>query len=156
MNRKFPILLALLIALPGAAAAEIALSVSAGSTTMVDDGIRTPELDVAATLWYPFDQMVFLGITSGVQNHRSEQQVPALGSLYLRLPIGRQLMPVATGDWGYLFGERSDTWIWRAGGGLDLKLGNHSSLLALAGVQSDLSDRLPNRLYFRAGLLLEW
>lgn len=104
-------------------------------------------------LFYAFDQQTLLGIQSGRQILRGEEMVPLLGSVYLRLPLGRIVMPVATGDWGYAYGdERAAGFLWRAGGGFDIRNGRRSSILLLAGYEERgfYSD-----VYTRAGLLLE-
>ena len=145
-----PLLCALLLLLPARARADIALSVSGGS--FVEDGLNH---DYSATLWHVFDQMVLLGVTSGLQIEGDDDQVPLLASLFVRLPIGRQLLPVATGDCGWLFGDGAGEAVWRVGGGIDLKLGDRSSLLLLGGAQMGLDD-LPTRPYLRGGLILEF
>ena len=154
MNRaKFRALLlgALLLLLPAPARADLALSVT-GGTFLDGDGFNH---DWSATLWHVFDQMVLVGATSGVQIDGEDNQIPLLASLFVRLPVGRQLLPVATGDWGWLFGDGADEMVWRVGGGLDLKLGDRSSLLLLGGAQMGLEE-LPTRPYLRGGLILEF
>lgn len=141
---------ALLLLLPAQARADLALSVTGG--TFVDDGCNH---DWSATLWHVFDQMVLVGVTSGVQIDGEDNQIPLLASLFVRLPIGRQLLPVATGDWGWLFGDGADEPVWRVGGGLDLKLGDRSSLLLLGGAQMG-TEELSTRPNLRGGLILEF
>jgi len=111
------------------------------------------DLDFAAHVWYPFDQMVFIGIGSGMQKVGDRQDIPLLASGWVRLPIGRQVLPVVTADWGYTFSD-ANFFQWRAGGGLDIKNGDHSSLLVMSGYQS--SGGRPNGVYLRGGLLLEF
>ena len=118
---------------------------------------QTPDdhnLDFAGSVWYPFDQMVFMGVSSGVQRIGKKTDIPALASLMVRLPIGRQLLTVATGDWGWLFTPDGGQMIWRVGGGLDLKLGDRSSLMAFSGVQNHSEG--PMAIYARGGLLLDF
>jgi hypothetical protein len=118
---------------------------------------QTPDdhnLDFAGSVWYPFDQMVFMGVTSGVQRIGKKTDIPTLASLLVRLPIGGQLLPVVTGDWGWLFTQDGGRMIWRVGGGLDLKLGDRSSLMAFSGVQNH--SRRPMAIYARGGLLLDF
>lgn len=149
----FPLLWLSLAIAP--ATAQIGLSASVGSLTIAERGWSAPHLDFTASLWRPIDQMVWIGISSGLQLISHDEQVPLLTSLYVRLPIGRQLLPIATADWGYLFGKNANAFIWRAGGGLDLKLGNHSSIIALLGAQMGIGSSIPTRPYARIGLLLE-
>lgn len=109
-------------------------------------------LDVSAHFWYPVDQMVFIGLGLDYERFGAITLVPVTGSAYVRFPFGSVIMPVGTFDFGYAFGDDSQM-IWRAGGGLDIKLGKHSSLLALGGYQN-LKNSGDN-VYLRCGLLLE-
>ena len=61
-------------------------------------------------LWYPIDQMVFAGVGIGYQELDNVGYMPLSGSLWVRLPIGRTILPVATGDFGYMFGTRYQKW----------------------------------------------
>lgn len=139
-----------------AAHADVALSASLGSFFQSDEEWNNPNLDFTASLWYPVDQMVLAGISSGLQSIGTDQEIPLLASLYLRLPIGRQLLPIATADWGYLFRKEKNRFVWRIAGGGDLKLGDRSSIIALIGSQMEIQNSLPNRYFARLGLLLEW
>jgi hypothetical protein len=134
------------------AQAELGLSATLGSISPKHN-FSDLHLDFNGNLWYQFDQMVFLGAGSGIQTFGGEQYIPALGSIFMRLPIGGQILPVATGDIGYSFGSESQS-LWRAGGGFDIKNGDRSSLLLLGGYQS--FAKFGAYVYLRAGLLLEF
>lgn len=109
-------------------------------------------LDISGHWWYPVDQMVFLGVGFGYERLGKISLFPLVGSAYVYLPFGSLVMPVGTFDLGYSFGEDSQM-IWRAGGGLDLKLGRKSSLLALLGYQN--LKKAGDFIYLRCGLLIE-
>ena len=155
MGRTIRSLLAAVLVCCAAARADVAFSATAGSFTEVGDGWDGFNHDYSATVWHVFDQMVLFGVTAGMQIDGGVHQFPLLASLYVRLPLGRQLLPVATGDFGWVFGDGANECAWRVGGGLDLKLGDRSSLLLLAGSQMGL-DALPTRAYLRGGILLEF
>lgn len=103
--------------------------------------------------WFPIDQMLFVGVGGGYQELDNVGYVPLSGSLWVRLPIGRQVLPVATGDFGYMIGERHQMF-WRAGGGLDIKNGDYSSILVMAGYQF-LNHDGHGYVYLHAGILVE-
>ncbi len=130
-----------------------ALDATVGSLIPTEDFPVPHHLDFTAHAWYPFDQMVFLGIGSGIQQLGSSKQIPLLASLSVRLPIGGQFLPFASGDMGHSLGEDSQ-FQWRAGGGLDIKNGDYSSLLVAAGYES--FAKLGGHYYLRGGLLLEF
>ena len=103
--------------------------------------------------WYPIDQMLFVGVGGGYQELDNVGYVPLSGSLWVRLPIGRQVLPVATGDIGYMIGKRHQMF-WRAGGGIDIKNGDLSSILVMGGYQF-LNHVGHGYIYFHAGILVE-
>ena len=117
------------------------------------DEFPNTHMDFSAHLWYPFDQMVFLGVGSGIQQIGSSKQIPILGSLMVRLPIGGQILPFASGDIGHSVNE-DPQFIWRGGAGLDIKNGDYSSLIVAVGYQS-FAD-FGGHYYVRGGLLLEF
>ena len=98
------------------------MDVQGGVVNHVSD-IGSFNLNVYGHLWYPIDQMLFFGIGSGYQEIDNVSLIPVSGSVWVRLPIGSTALPVATGDWGYLFGSNNQMF-WRAGGGLDIKNGD--------------------------------
>lgn len=130
-----------------------AFDATIGALTPSDDVFSSAHLDFTAHAWYPFDQMVFLGVGSGIQQIGDSKQIPLLASLSVRLPIGGQVLPFASGDIGHSVGE-DPQFQWRAGGGLDIKNGDYSSLLVAGGYQS-FAD-LGGHYYLRGGILLEF
>ena len=108
--------------------------------------------DVSGHFWYPVDQMVFVGVGVDYQRFGDVTLVPVMGSAYVRLPFGSVMMPAMTFDFGYAFGNDAQM-IWRAGGGLDIKLGHYSSLLVLGGYEN--LRKAGDFVYLRCGLLLE-
>lgn len=97
------------------------------------------------------DQMVAAGVGFGYEAVPGRPAGLAGGRMQVRLPIGRQALPYLDVEAGV--GIRpvlEDSYLlWKLGGGLDLKLGDHSSLLAGAGLAA------VGRMYGRLGLLLE-
>jgi cellulose synthase/poly-beta-1,6-N-acetylglucosamine synthase-like glycosyltransferase len=143
---------AFMLALPTNASADIGLSAEIGSLTpLEEDGIFN--LDFNAHLWYRFDQMVFLGIGSGYQDIYGHYYVPVTASIWVRFPFGSTVLPVFTGDYGYAFGD-DKRMIWKLGGGVDIKNGDRSSILLLAGYEK-LRSR-GGHIYVHGGLLLEF
>ncbi len=131
---------------------EIAFDALLGSMISVEHK-KTPHLDFSSHLWWKYDQMVFLGVGSGIQMQGEERIVPLLASTWLRLPFGGRTLPILTADVGYHWSD-SPEFGWRVSGGLDIKNGNRSSLLVLAGYQSLQNHGAYYSL--RAGLLLEF
>ena len=104
-------------------------------------------------LWYPIDQMVFAGLGVGYQELDNVGYVPLSGSLWVRLPIGRTVLPIATGDFGYMLGKDNQMF-WRAGGGLDIKNGDRTSIIVSGGYQF-LNHSGNGYIYIQAGILIE-
>lgn len=145
-------ILAFTIIAPSAFALDLALDASVGALVPREE-FSEPNLDFSGHLWYKFDQMVFLGVSSGIQTMSSDRHIPLMAAAWVRLPIGGQILPVATGDIGYQLGD-DPQFAWRAGGGLDIKNGDRTSLLVLAGYERFW--RLGGFYYLRGGLLLEF
>lgn len=148
----FALVLSLSFIVPNAAEASNSLAISADIGTM-NQSIGKFNLDVDAHVWYPFDQMVFLGVGSGYESVGSYYYVPVTASIWLRLPIGSTILPVLTGDYGYTFGNDKRL-VWKLGGGADIKNGDRSSIIITGGY-----ERLRKRdayVYVHAGLLLEF
>lgn len=124
---------------------------SVGSTNFTEE-FSDFNFSTSIHLWYPLDQMVFLGVGLDYQRFGDVTLVPALASAYVRLPFGSVMMPVGTFDFGYAFGDDSQM-MWKAGGGFDIKLGRYSSILLLSGYQN--LKKTGDYVYFRCGLLLE-
>lgn len=114
--------------------------------------IKDCNLDLVGHWWFPADEMVFGGVGVGYETIDGIDLVPVIGSLWVRLPIGRQVLPVVTADFGYAFGEDAQM-LWKVGGGFDIKNGKNSSILLLGGYQE--LRKYGNFIYLRAGLLLE-
>jgi hypothetical protein len=110
-------------------------------------------LNVYGHLWYPIDQMLFVGIGSGYQEIDNVGLVPVSASLWIRLPIGSQILPVATGDLGYLIGSDHQLF-WKTGGGFDIKNGDYSSILIMGGYEF-LDNSGKGYAYVQAGILIE-
>ncbi len=106
----------------------------------------------AVSGYYKFDEMVLLGMESGQGCYANSKTVPILGSAYIRLPLGRVILPVFKGEVGYAVNGPPSGYIWRGGGGLDCKNGKYSSLLFLGGYEK-LGG--VGAYFARAGILLE-
>lgn len=143
-------LLALLLAYAPAHAGT-ALTATLGATSR--DAFKGARFAYSGGLYLKFDEMVLLGVQSGIGSVAGASSIPILGSALMRLPVGRIVMPFASGDAGYVVDDRNDGLLWRVGGGFDIKNGRHSSLLLQGGYEgtSDLAA-----WYARAGFLLEF
>ncbi|HNY29419.1 MAG TPA: hypothetical protein PKO15_00895 [Fibrobacteria bacterium] len=114
-------------------------------------GEWTPRLSWSFHGLAQLDQMVAVGLGFGYESVPRRPAGMAGARMQVRLPIGRQALPFLDVETGV--GIRpvlEDSYLlWKLGGGLDLKLGDHSSLLAGAGLAA------VGRMYGRLGLLLE-
>ena len=110
-----------------------------------------PATNWSGHLLYRFDQMILFGPGIGYEGATGKPSGMADGKLQVRLPVGRQLLPYLAGEAGVALRPHvEDSWfLWRLGGGLDLKLGDRSSLLAESGWTA------LDRWYLRGGLLLD-
>jgi hypothetical protein len=110
-----------------------------------------PRTNWSVHAMYEFDQMVLVGPGIGYEGATAKPAGMADAKLQVRLPVGRQLLPYLAAEAGAALRPHvEDTWfLWRTGGGLDLKLGDRSCLLVEGG-RAALS-----RWYARAGLLLD-
>lgn len=144
---KTPILL-VLIAAP-LFAKGLTLTGYVGGSTPAGDMEPEPSWSVHA-LWR-IDQMVAAGVGAGYVAMPGTDVAEVSSRLQVRLPLGSQLMPFVEGESGV--GLRpvleESMFLWRFGGGLDLKLGDKSSLIAGGGIMAR------GRIYGRLGLLLE-
>lgn len=111
--------------------------------------------DFTLNYYYGWDQMVLLGIGTGLQQLGTSKSFPLMTHLFIRLPIGSLFLPIAQGSWGYQFGE-NNSFFWRIGGGVDMKLGDRSSLILMAGSHNYLEGNHSPLMFVRAGLLLEF
>jgi hypothetical protein len=115
--------------------------------------ITSFNLNIYGHLWYRIDQMLFVGVGSGYQEIDNVGLVPLSGALWIRLPIGSQILPVATGDIGYLIGSDHQLF-WKVGGGLDIKNGDYSSIPVIVGYEF-LYHAGKGYVYLQAGILVE-
>ena len=132
-----------------ASSTGISLEGLLGESSRRDDW--SPRTNWSVHALYRFDQMVLFGPGVGYEGLAGRPGVMADAKLQVRLPVGRALMPYLAMETGAGFRPHwEDTYfLWRAGGGLDLKLGDRSSLLAEGG----WTDY--RRYYMRLGLLLD-
>jgi hypothetical protein len=110
-----------------------------------------PRVSWSVAALHRIDQMVAAGLAAGYEAIPTHSAASLTSRLQVRLPFGRQLLPYVQAEAGA--GIRpvlTDTYfLWKLGGGLDLKLGDRSSLLLEGGAQTF------GRTYGRVGLLLE-
>jgi hypothetical protein len=114
-------------------------------------------LDFELHAWYPVDQMVFLGAGWGIQQFNDLRLYPLTAALMMRLPVGSVLMPFLNGEIGHTITRNE--WLWKVGLGGDLRLGDASSLLLVAGYQrffDEVPAMMQSNIFVRAGLLLEF
>jgi hypothetical protein len=115
------------------------------------NGDWSPRVAWSVGALHRLDQMVAVGVTAGYEAIPTHSAASVTSRLQVRLPFGRQLLPYLQAEAGA--GIRpvlEDTYfLWKFGGGLDLKLGDRSSLLLDGGWQTF------GRVYGRMGLLLE-
>lgn len=140
----------------------IAENIKNSETDEVETEFRT---DFVARFYWSLDQMVLLGPSLGYRSFEVEDEVgetervreyPLTGVIFIRLPIGRVLMPALTGEWGYVIGREDKQWIWRYGLVGDMKLGDRTSLLLSSGFEQNVGEQRPYALWIRGGLLFEW
>ena len=110
-------------------------------------------LNVFGHWWYPIDQMFFVGVGSGYQEIDNESLVPVSASFWMRVPVGIHVMPVMLADWGYLIGKHHQLF-WRTAGGVDIKSGDHSSIMVTGGYQF-LDNFGKGYVFLQAGVLVE-
>lgn len=152
--KTLPFLALLMLALSAAAPNANALL-----TLDLQAGILTPapkpnavHINLGGHIWLPVDQMVFIGAGGSYQEIDNCVFVPVTAGLWVRLPIGKQVLPVVTGDLGYAIGKEHQ-FVWNFGLGMDIKNGDYSSLIVLAGYQR-LKEK-GHYMYLRVGILIE-
>ena len=128
------------------------MDVQAGVVNHVSE-LSKFNLNIYGHLWYRIDQMLFVGIGSGYQEIDNVGLVPVSAGLWIRLPIGGQVLPVLTGDIGYLIGSERQLF-WKTGGGFDIKNGDYSSILLMGGYEF-LDHSGKGFAYIQAGILVE-
>jgi hypothetical protein len=116
------------------------------------DHFKGARFAYAAGLFLKFDEMVLIGAQGGQGSVGGDKSVPITSSAMVRLPIGRIVLPIATGDVGYAIVENPG-FFWRGGGGFDIRNGRRSSFLLLGGVEGQGQAQ---GWYARGGLLLEF
>lgn len=146
------VVFALVAGFGSAPARAFTMDVQGGVVNAWSD-ITSFNLNVYGHYWFPIDQMLFVGIGSGYQEIDNVSLVPISASAWIRLPIGSQTLPVATGDWGYLIGSDHQMF-WRVGGGFDIKNGDCSSIMLMGGYQF-LDHDGKGYVYLQAGILIE-
>ena len=149
--RLFLILIAFSLVRPWYAHSGAVLTGTLGGNS--GDHFKGAHFAYSAALYAKFDDMTLLGVQSGMGTVAATDAIPLLASAMIRLPIGRIVLPVATGDVGYAFADSGSGLIWRAGGGFDIRNGRHSSILALGAYESQGSRA---GWLGRLGLLLEF
>lgn len=143
-------ILSLSVAVPNANAI-LTMDLTVGAITTAPKPDRA-NISLGGHLWLPIDQMIFIGVGGNYQEIDKTVFVPVTGSLWIRLPIGKQILPVVTGDFGYAIGKEHQV-VWNAGLGIDIKNGDYSSLILLAGYQK--LKKKGDYIYLRAGILIE-
>lgn len=146
MNRPLP-LLAFFVAT--SFADGVSLEGFVGSSSPIGQWNHRAAWSVGAL--YRIDQMVAAGVTAGYDAVPKRPAGALTSRLQVRLPFGRQILPYLQCEAGA--GIRpvleDSYFLWKMGGGLDLKLGDRSSLLVESGWQTY------GRYLGRVGLLLE-
>ena len=118
---------------PGAGRAGMAVTGSLGADSR--DHFRGARFAYNAACFAKFDDQTLLGIQSGQGTVAGGQAIPVFASAVIRLPLGRIILPEATGDVGYAIDGHRSGFIWRAGGGFDIRNGRQSSLLLLGAYE---------------------
>ena len=131
-----------------------------GSNEEVEDSSERdfPEgmhLDFTGRYYYGWDQMVLIGFGGGYQQWGERNSIPLMGSMIVRLPIGSLFLPAVQGDIGYAIGFRSG-FFYRFASGVDMRLGDRSSLIAFGGMQNHFDPEIASQVFLRGGLLLEF
>ncbi len=117
-------------------------------------GFRDMDFGYNISAYYKFDDQVLLGGQSGQGVAGDAAAVPVLAAAYVRLPLGRAIVPVATGSWGYSFSGTRDGFLWRAGGCLDVHNGRRTNILL--GGEYEGHQNYGGGIVLRGGLMLEF
>ena len=117
------------------------------------DHFQGAQFAYSAAGYLKIDDMTLVGVQSGQGSVVGGDAIPVLASAIVRLPVGRVVLPIATGDVGYVLADEHAGLLWRAGGGFDIRNGRHSSFL-LQGAYERQSSRAG--WLGRLGLLLEF
>ncbi|MEO7425110.1 MAG: hypothetical protein ABI036_07975 [Fibrobacteria bacterium] len=139
------------LALPLSIQAGAVLTGTVGADSR--DHFKGGHFAYSATLYAKIDDMTLLGVQSGMGALSGSDAIPILATAMIRLPLGRVVLPVATGDVGYVIDDVHGGLLWRGGGGFDIRNGRHSSFLILGAYEGQ--DSMAG-WSARAGLLLEF
>jgi len=131
--------------------AGIAISGTLGTQSYPD--FKGMGFGYSITGYTKLDDQVLLGFQSGQGMAGETSAIPLLGAVYVRLPIGRVVMPVATAEVGWVLADSTSGFLWRAGGLFDIRNGKKSSLLL--GAEYEGHDGRGG-IVFRGGLMLEF
>ena len=116
-------------------------------------GFQNMNFGYSLSGYYKFDDQVLLGVQSGQGVAGDATAVPLLAAAYVRLPVGKVIVPVATGGAGYAFSSYSvSSFLWRAGGAFDIRNGRRSSILIGSEYEGHGNY---SGILLRAGLMLE-
>jgi cellulose synthase/poly-beta-1,6-N-acetylglucosamine synthase-like glycosyltransferase len=143
-------ILSLSVAVPNANAI-LTMDLSVGAITTAPKPDRA-NISLGGHLWLPIDQMIFIGAGGYYQEIDKTIFIPVTGSVWIRLPIGKQVLPLIIADYGYAVGS-DHQFVWSAGLGIDIKNGDYSSLILMAGYQK--LKKKDDYFYIRAGFLIE-
>lgn len=149
---KAVVLVACLVGVSSAVARPLTLDLQGGAVNHVSE-LSKFNLNVYGHWWFPIDQMFFVGIGSGYQEIDNVSLVPISASFWMRIPVGRNIMPVSISDWGYLIGKNHQMF-WRTAAGVDIKSGDHSSIMVTGGYQF-LDKFGKGYVFLQAGVLVE-
>ena len=143
-------ILSLSVAVPNANAL-LTMDLSVGALTTAPKPDRA-NISLGGHLWLPIDQMIFIGAGGYYQEIDKTIFIPVTGSVWIRLPIGKQVLPLIIADYGYAVGS-DHQFVWSAGLRIDIKNGDYSSLILMAGYQK--LKKKDDYFYIRAGFLIE-
>ncbi len=144
----------LLLAASGILAAGGAVTGSLG--TQSTDGFGNIAFAYSVGVYGKFDEQTLLGLESGQGTGAGSSTIPLTASALVRLPLGRVMLPIVKGEFGYALADTLSGFVWRFGGGLDIKNGRRSSLLVMGGYEKSYALTGPGGWYTRFGILLEW
>ncbi len=124
--------------------------------TQSTDGFGNIALGYSVGVYGKFDEQTLLGFEAGQGTGAGASSIPLMAAALIRIPLGRTLLPLVKGEFGYALADTASGFLWRLGGGLDIKNGRRSSLLVLGGYERSYAQANPGGWYSRFGILLEW
>ncbi len=137
--------------IPFAAHGGLVITGSLGADS--HDHFKGAQFAYNGAIYAKFDDQTLLGIQSGQGTVAGSGVIPILGSAIVRLPIGRIVLPVVAGDVGYALDKHKSGFIWKGGGGFDIRNGRYSSIILLGTYERQGSL---TGWSGRAGVLLEF